>query len=141
VTWILACSQSANVRWASIGTPRRGCLAARFPAATTRNSPRERFHLLLEDLSETHSIITLWPLPPSDEACERIIDTWASFHAFWWRHSSLGREVGTFLDEAALATITAEYRERYTRFARTLDDRLWPAARAIYHECTSRESV
>ena len=99
------------------------------------------FHLLLEDLSETHSIITLWPLPPSDEACERIIDTWASFHAFWWRHSSLGREVGTFLDEAALATITAEYRERYTRFARTLDDRLWPAARAIYHECTSRESV
>ena len=90
------------------------------------------FHLLLEDLSETHTIITPWPLPPSDEACERIIDTWAIFHAFWWRHPSLGRDVGTFLDEAALAKITAEYRERYARFAGTLDDRLWPAARAIY---------
>ena len=90
------------------------------------------FHLLLDDLSQTHTTITTWPLPPSDEACERIIDTWASFHAFWWRHPSLGRGVGTFLDEAALVTITAEYRERYARFARTLDDRLWPAARAIY---------
>ena len=90
------------------------------------------FHLLLEDLSETHAIITTWPLPPSDEACERIIDAWASFHAFWWRHPSLGRGVGTFLDEAALAKITADYRERYARFAGTLDDRLWPGARAIY---------
>lgn len=90
------------------------------------------FHLLLEDLSETHTIVTPWPLPPSDEACERIIDTWASFHAFWWRHPSLGRDVGAFLDEAALAKLTAEYRERYARFAGTLGDRLWPAARAIY---------
>jgi thiamine kinase-like enzyme len=90
------------------------------------------FHLLLADLSQTHTMITAWPLPPSDEACERIIDTWASFHAFWWRHPSLGREVGTFLDDAALAKITVDYRERYTRFADTLGDRLWPAARAIY---------
>ena len=90
------------------------------------------FHLLLEDLSETHALVTAWPLPPSDEACERIIDIWAGFHAFWWRHPSLGREVGTFLDDAALAKITVDYRERYTRFADTLGDRLWPAARAIY---------
>ena len=90
------------------------------------------FHLLLEDLSETHALVTPWPLPPSDEACERIIDTWAGFHAFWWRHPSLGRGVGTFLDDAALAKITVDYRERYTRFADALGDRLWPAARAIY---------
>jgi hypothetical protein len=56
------------------------------------------FHLLLEDFSQTHTIITAWPRPPSDEARERIVDTRASFHAFWWRHPSLGREVGTFLD-------------------------------------------
>ena len=41
-----------------------------------------RFHLLLEDLSETHPIITPWPLPPTDLECERIIDAWAAFHAF-----------------------------------------------------------
>jgi len=90
------------------------------------------FHLLLEDLSETHALVTAWPLPPSDEACERIIDIWAGFHAFWWRHPSLGRELGSFLDDAALAKITVDYRERYTRFADTLGDRLWPAARATY---------
>jgi len=91
-----------------------------------------RFHLLLEDLSETHMLVTEWPLPPSVEACERIVDTWAIFHAFWWRHPSLGREVGTFLDEAAMAKITAEYRGRYERFAETLADRLWPEARVVY---------
>ncbi len=89
-----------------------------------------RFHLLLEDLSETHMILTEWPIPPSVEACERIVDTWAIFHAFWWRHPRLGREVGTFLDEAALAKIGAEYRGRYERFAETLGDRLWSEARA-----------
>jgi hypothetical protein len=91
-----------------------------------------RFHLLLEDLSETHMLLTEWPLPPSVEACERIVDTWATFHAFWWGHPSLGREVGTFLDEAAMAKITAEYRGRYERFAETLGDRLWSEARAVY---------
>ena len=40
--------------------------------------------------------------------------------------------MGSFLDDAALAKITVDYRERYTRFADTLGDRLWPAARAIY---------
>jgi hypothetical protein len=40
------------------------------------------FHLLLEDLSETHMILTQWPLPPSVEVCQQIIDTWATFHAF-----------------------------------------------------------
>jgi hypothetical protein len=33
------------------------------------------FHRLLEDLSETHAILTQWPLPPSVEVCQQIIDT------------------------------------------------------------------
>jgi hypothetical protein len=32
-----------------------------------------RFHLLLEDLSETHMVVTQWPLPPRAEACKRIV--------------------------------------------------------------------
>ena len=91
-----------------------------------------RFHLLLEDLSATHMAFTQWPLPPSVEACERIVDTWAIFHAFWWRHPRLGREVGTFLDDAALARRGADYRGRYERFAETLGDRLGSRARADY---------
>ena len=103
-----------------------------FPHCYDAEFASGRFHLLLEDLSETHVILTEWPLPPSVEACERIVDTWAAFHAFWWRHPSLGREVGTFLDDAALVKTASEYRERYGRFAEALGDRLWPAARAIY---------
>jgi hypothetical protein len=91
-----------------------------------------RFHLLLEDLSETHALPTQWPIPPTVEACERIIDTWAAFHAFWWGHPRLGREIGVFLDEAALATIGADLRGRYERFAETLGDRLGSEARAVY---------
>lgn len=91
-----------------------------------------RFHLLLEDLSETHMIVTQWPIPPTDEACERIVDTWAAFHAFWWRHPRVGREIGAFLDERALATMGADLRDRYERFAETLGDRLGSEARAVY---------
>jgi hypothetical protein len=42
------------------------------------------FHVLLEDLGETHVAVTEWPLPPSTEQCERIMDLYARFHAFWW---------------------------------------------------------
>ena len=103
-----------------------------FPRCYGAESADGRFHLLLEDLSETHTILTEWPLPPSVEACEQIVDTWASFHAFWWRGPRLGQEVGTFLDEPALAKIGAEYQEHYRRFAEALGDRLSPAARDVY---------
>src|ERR1044072_2547792 len=31
------------------------------------------WHLLLEELSESHRIATIWPLPPTTEQCERIL--------------------------------------------------------------------
>jgi ecdysteroid kinase len=93
---------------------------------------KEEFHLVLDDLSETHTILTQWPLPPSVEACQQIIDTWAALHAFWWQHPRLGRDIGTFVDDAAITKNAAEIRERYARFAETLGDRLWPRAREIY---------
>jgi hypothetical protein len=33
------------------------------------------WHLLLEDLTDTHFIATAWPLPPTAEQCESIIRT------------------------------------------------------------------
>ena len=89
-----------------------------FPRCYDADSSSGSFHLLLEDLSETHVILTDWPVPPTVEACERIVDTWAMFHGFWWR-TRAGRDVGTFFDTAALAQITADYRGRYERFAGT----------------------
>ena len=89
-------------------------------------------HVLLEDLSDTHMVLTVWPVPPTVEACERIVDTWAVFHAFWWLHPQLGHGVGTFADDASVAWVSNERRQRYARFAEYLGDRLAPDSRALY---------
>src|SRR5438552_12633517 len=34
------------------------------------------WHLLLEDLTDSHFIATAWPLPPTMEDCKRIIAAW-----------------------------------------------------------------
>jgi hypothetical protein len=94
--------------------------------------------LLLEDLSDTHMVVTPWPLPPTLAMCERIVDTWAAFHAFWWQHPKLGRGVGAYLDDQALAGISVERHQRYARFAEVLGDRLWPAARDLYARLLDR---
>jgi hypothetical protein len=88
--------------------------------------------LLLEDLSDTHMMVTQWPLPPSTGVCERIVDTWAAFHAFWWLHPRLGGEVGAFPDDATVAWVANERRQRYARFAEHLGDRLASGPRALY---------
>jgi hypothetical protein len=49
------------------------------------------FHLLLEDLAETHFIVTEWPLPPTVEQCERIIEAYALLHSFFRTSSSAER--------------------------------------------------
>lgn len=67
-----------------------------------------RFHLLFDDLSDTHTMLTQWPIPPTVSVCEQIIDTWAAVHAFWWRHPRLGRDIGTFADDAAIAKNAAD---------------------------------
>ena len=42
------------------------------------------WHLLLEDLTDTHVIATTWPLPPTLEQCQAIVRARATFHAAWW---------------------------------------------------------
>ena len=99
--------------------------AFRDPAAST-------FHLLLEDLSETHFIVTEWPLPPTMEQCEQIVDVYARFHAAWWDDPRLGVEVGAFMDEAAIVQWLESYQQRFAAFADRLGDRLPPERRRIY---------
>src|SRR4051794_14643616 len=56
------------------------------------------WHLLLEDLTETHFIATAWPLPPTLEQCESIIRARAHFHAAWWDEPRLGTSIGAWQD-------------------------------------------
>jgi thiamine kinase-like enzyme len=88
-----------------------------------------RFHLLLEDLSETHAVVSGWPLPPTDAQCERIVETYARFHAAWWDDARLGHGVGALLDIGRYATVLAE---TYARFAASLGDRLSAERRDRY---------
>ncbi|MHA2398546.1 MAG: oxidoreductase family protein [Promethearchaeota archaeon] len=55
-------------------------------------------HKILEDLSQTHESLSL-PLnvylPPPKRYCEKVIDTLAELHAFWWDHPKI-REYSKF---------------------------------------------
>lgn len=48
------------------------------------------WHLILEDLTDSHVIGTTWPLPPTTEQCESIISALARLHAEWWDDPRLG---------------------------------------------------
>jgi hypothetical protein len=54
------------------------------------------WHLLLEDLTDSHFFATEHPLPPSKAQCEGIIVAWAKFHAAWWDDPRLGTSVGAW---------------------------------------------
>jgi hypothetical protein len=54
------------------------CFDAHWAPATNE------WHLLLEDLSETHVTLGNWPLPPSFEQSRTIVAALAKFHAGWW---------------------------------------------------------
>lgn len=56
------------------------------------------WHLLLEDLTDSHFIATEWPLPPTMEQCESIVEAQARFHAEWWDDRRLGLSVGKWRD-------------------------------------------
>src|SRR5262249_52270091 len=67
-----------NVAPATPRAPVPRCFDAHWEATTNE------WHLLLEDLSETHVALGNWPLPPSFEQCRAIVAGWARFHASWW---------------------------------------------------------
>ena len=51
----------------------------------TGQSPQTRgWHLLLEDLTDSHHIAAQWPLPPTEPECRAIVGVLARFHAAWW---------------------------------------------------------
>jgi hypothetical protein len=62
------------------------------------NDETKAWHLLLEDLTDTHRIATAWPLPPAADECKSIVRALAGAHAAWWDDPRLGNSVGAWLD-------------------------------------------
>ena len=91
------------------------------------------WHLLLEDLTQSHAIATVWPLPPSTAQCESIVMAWARFHAAWWDDPRLGNSVGEWTGDDAAAADLKRFAERYAQLRRPA----WRSA-AARAPCTVR---
>lgn len=92
----------------------------------------ETWHLLLEDLSETHAIATVWPIPPTFDQCKRLVEAWAGFHGFWWDDPRLGKEVGTWYDAETRAQNRQGFVGQFAEFADRIGDRLSLERRELY---------
>lgn len=91
------------------------CFDARWEVATGV------WHVLLEDLTDSHLIATPWPLPPTTAQCEQMVRARARFQAAWWDDPRLGVTVGEWLDVDAYLPRLAE---QVGRFVEAAGDRL-----------------
>src|SRR5215475_8153405 len=71
------------------------------------------WHLLLEDLTESHFIATEWPLPPTTSQCESIVQLLARFHAAWWDDPRLGVTVGSWRDAGTFDSIMRDFAKQF----------------------------
>jgi hypothetical protein len=90
------------------------------------------WHLMLEDLTDSHMLVTTWPLPPSFVQCERIVETRAQFHAAWWDEPRLGVSVGVRRDAGMVEQTMRDFSMHYERFADQLGDDLSSEQRELY---------
>lgn len=87
----------------------------------TEATETSAWHLLLEDLTETHFVATEWPLPPPTAHCGQIVQALARIHAAWWDDPRLGVTVGRWRDEAIWVKEFSMALERFTeRFGHLL---------------------
>jgi len=100
------------------------CFDARWDADTND------WHLLLEDLTDSHVAIGNWPLPPCLEQSERIVAARARFHAEWWDDPRLGVSIGRWLpaDDSPLQV----FAEKLARFGERVGERLSADRRDLY---------
>jgi thiamine kinase-like enzyme len=98
------------------------------------DSDTNAWHLLLEDLTDTHVVATTWPLPPTTEQCEQILRALARLHAEWWDHPRLGVSVGAWLDADSIDQHLQRFTDRFRNFADRLGDRLSRERRDLYEQ-------
>jgi Ecdysteroid kinase-like family len=97
-----------------------------------RDSETRAWHLLLEDLTDTHAVATQWPLPPTRLQCGAIIRAHARLHASWWDSPQLGVSVGTWLDPDAMDLQMQRVAADLQRFADRVGDLLSAERRRLY---------
>ena len=99
-----------------------------------RDAETSAWHLLLEDLTETHAVPTQWPLPPTRQQCGAIVRAHARLHASWWDSPRLGVSVGTWLDSEAMDRQMQLVASDFQRFADRAGDLLSRERRRLYEQ-------
>ena len=90
------------------------------------------WHLLLEDLSDSHVQATQWPLPPSFEQSESIVRTHARFKAVWWDDPRLGVSVGKWRDAESAEQGRQRLVGQFAQFGQLMGERLSSERRTFY---------
>jgi len=102
-----------------------------------RDAETSAWHLLLEDLTETHAVPTQWPLPPTRQQCGAIVRAHACLHASWWDDPRLGVSVGRWLDAEAVDRQMQLVASDFQRFADRVGDLLSRERRRLYEQLIS----
>jgi thiamine kinase-like enzyme len=95
------------------------------------------YHVLLEDLSETHYTPPL-ALPPTRSQAAIMVDTIAKLHAFWWDHPDLGTKIGIRSTAVSIQHYIGRAADKFPRFADFMGDRLSKARRQMYELAFAR---
>jgi thiamine kinase-like enzyme len=90
------------------------------------------WHLLLEDLTDSHFIATEWPLPPTLTQCESIVRMLARFHAAWWDDPRLGVSVGSWRGKDDFDRYLRSFAEEFARFTDRFGELMPPERRDLY---------
>jgi hypothetical protein len=90
------------------------------------------WRLILEDLEDSHKIVTTWPLPPTFGECETILRVRARFHAHWWADPRLGVSIGRWGDAEAIDQFLRRLKGKIAEFEERLGDRLPKERRDLY---------
>src|SRR5262249_21615016 len=98
----------------------------------THSTQTNTWHLLLEDVTDSHRIATEWPLPPTEPQCRMIVGVLARFHAAWWDATKGGVSVVAPLDPAMLREFYQRLERLWANFSDRLGDRLSADRRQIY---------
>ena len=97
-------------------------------------------HLLLDDVSETHFTVgNVKSDADTKRYCEQVMDCLAEFHAFWWDHPRLGKDIGTLLTEEGLINGIPGTERTVSGFVEYLGDRLSVERRRLYKKIISAQ--
>jgi len=91
-----------------------------------------RFHVLLEDLSESHAVASV-SSPPDGERCLLMMECFADFHAYWWNHPDLERFGGLPADDEPLRYVRS-VQATLPGFLDAVGNRLPSEVRRLYEQ-------